>query len=150
MKYLFAIGTLFLFLQFTPNETSLTETKVQTIKTEKEGIQFFKGSLEEAKALAKEEKKMIFIDAYTTWCGPCKMMASHTFTDPKVGEFFNENYINLKVDMERGIGPKMASKYAVTAYPTLLIIDEGGNLMSKTIGFQNADQLIKFGKKYEK
>ena len=60
-----------------------------------QGIEFFHGTLEEAKEIAKRENKLIFIDCYTTWCGPCKMLSKFVFTDPEMGEFYNENFINL-------------------------------------------------------
>ena len=57
------------------------------------GITFKKKSFEEAKKEAKKSGKLIFIDAYTDWCGPCKRMAATSFKDPKVGEMFNKNFI---------------------------------------------------------
>ena len=54
-----------------------------------QGIQFDKGDWQEILAKAKEEDKLIFVDAYAAWCGPCKKMARDVFTKPEVGEFFN-------------------------------------------------------------
>ncbi len=54
---------------------------------------------EAMQANARQEGKYLFIDAYTDWCGPCKQMAATTFQDPEVGEFFNENFVNLKIEM---------------------------------------------------
>ena len=65
------------------------------------GIEFFHGTWAEAKAKAKAEDKLIFVDAYAEWCGPCKRMSAQTFPDPKAGEFFNPNFICLKIDMEK-------------------------------------------------
>ena len=64
-----------------------------------QGIEFFHGSWEEALAEAKKQEKPIFVDAFTTWCGPCKMMSRSVFTEEEVGTFFNENFISLKIDM---------------------------------------------------
>ena len=58
-----------------------------------DGIEFFKGTWEEALAEAKAQDKIIFMDAYAVWCGPCKRMAATVFTDKKVGKFYNENFI---------------------------------------------------------
>ena len=52
-----------------------------------QGINFFEGSFQEVKAEAKKQNKIIFIDCYTSWCGPCKWMAKNVFTDKKVGDF---------------------------------------------------------------
>ena len=97
------------------------------------GIDFFHGSVEEAKALAKEEGKLIFVDAFTTWCGPCKRMSSQVFTDENVGEFYNRTFVNLKLDMERGEGKEFQQKYRVSAFPTLLFLDPEGTVVNKVV-----------------
>ena len=68
---------------------------------------------------AKKENKLIFMDCYTSWCGPCKMLAKEVFTDPDVAAFFNEKFVNAKVDMEKGEGPALKKQYGVNAFPTL-------------------------------
>lgn len=109
------------------------------------GIDFKKYNLEKAKEQAASEGKLIFIDAYTSWCGPCKKMAATTFMDDEVAAFFNENFINIKIEMEKDAdGPAAARRYNVRAYPTLLIVDEEGNLVKQTIGFKTKDQLMNF------
>ena len=110
-----------------------------------QGIEFFKGSWEEALALAKEEDKIIFVDAYAVWCGPCKRMAKDVFTDQKVGQFYNKNFINVKMDMERGEGPKFGKTYPVSAYPTLMYIDGEGKLVTKATGALGIDRFLDLG-----
>src|SRR5690606_20628184 len=105
-------------------------------------IDFRDGSWEELLKMAQMEDKPVFVDAYAVWCGPCKRMASEVFTQESVGDFFNKNFINAKIDMEKGEGPTIGSKYGVTAYPTLLFISPEGELMHKAIGYQTADRLI--------
>src|SRR5574343_1372641 len=80
------------------------------------GIVFFEGTWEEALQKAKAEKKLIFLDAYASWCGPCKMMKRRTFSDPKVGEQFNKYFISVAIDMEQGEGPELARKFQVDSY----------------------------------
>ena len=111
-----------------------------------EGIQFFEGTLKEAKELAAKEHKIIFIDAYTSWCGPCKRMAKDVFTQESVGNFYNKHFINMKIDMEKGEGPKVASKYSVRSYPTFLFIDEKGAIVHQAKGGRPAEQFIGIGK----
>tara|TARA_R110002096_G_scaffold408842_2_gene608082 strand:+ start:2141 stop:2395 length:255 start_codon:yes stop_codon:yes gene_type:complete len=55
-----------------------------------QGIDFSKGNWKTIKEQAKEENKLIFVDAYTTWCGPCKIMDKNVFSDQKVGAFYNQ------------------------------------------------------------
>lgn len=95
---------------------------------------------------AKKENKMIFLDAYTTWCGPCKAMSQNTFTDASVGEFYNSNFINAKIDMEAGDGLQIARKYAVNAYPTLLFIDANGEEIHMGLGYKDPIQFLNLGK----
>lgn len=110
------------------------------------GIEFFHGNFAEAKAIAKSQNKLIFVDAYTTWCGPCRLMASQTFTQPSVGEYFNKNFVNLKMDMESGEGVAFGSQYKVMAYPTLLFLDHTGAVKGRALGAKPAAELINVGK----
>ncbi len=91
---------------------------------------------------AKKENKLIFMDAYTTWCGPCKKMAKNTFTQNEVADFFNNKFVNAKFDMEKGEGQDLAKKYNVRAYPTLLFIDGNGEKVHFALGYMDGKQLI--------
>ena len=133
------ISISFLFTQATFNESE--------ILNKGEGIEFFHGSFDEALALAKKENKMIFMDAYATWCGPCKGMSRDVFTSKRVGEMFNEKFINIKMDMEKGEGPALARKYGVRAYPTLFFLDSEGKVIGKEMGYHNNNQLIGIAEK---
>ncbi|MDF1867622.1 MAG: thioredoxin family protein, partial [Saprospiraceae bacterium] len=110
-----------------------------------QGIEFFQGTWDEALALAKEKDKIIFVDAFAVWCGPCKRMAKNVFTQEKVGDFYNSNFINVKLDMERGEGLKFRQKYPVGAFPTLFYIDYTGEVVKQVRGAQQADPLIQLG-----
>ncbi|HNM25454.1 MAG TPA: thioredoxin domain-containing protein, partial [Saprospiraceae bacterium] len=112
-----------------------------------QGIEFFHGSWPEALEKAKTEQKLIFVDAYASWCGPCKRMASTVFTDQEVGDYFNANFIPLKIDMEKPENAEFAGKYPVRAYPTLYFIDAEGKVVVKNVGAMSAEQIIEFGKK---
>lgn len=81
--------------------TSILQAQNKSVDAKQIGISFEHSSWEDILKKAKEENKLIFIDAYTTWCGPCKMMARNVFTDAEVGTFFNQNFINVKLDMEK-------------------------------------------------
>jgi thiol-disulfide isomerase/thioredoxin len=92
---------------------------------------------------AKAQKKLIFVDIYTTWCGPCKEMDKKTFTESSVGDKFNARFINYKVDAEKGFGINLAKRYNVTSYPTCLFVDATENLMYKQEGLLRAPDLLK-------
>jgi thiol-disulfide isomerase/thioredoxin len=111
-----------------------------------QGIQFLEGSWKDALAEAKKVGKPIFVDSYTQWCGPCKAMAKNVFTQDQVGKFFNENFVNYKLDMETPEGKSFESTYPVSAYPTLFFIDEAGKVIKKVIGGQQAEGLIAQGR----
>lgn len=111
------------------------------------GIDFAHTSLAAAKAQALAENRLIFIDAFATWCGPCKAMARDVFTHPTAGDFFNANFINLKIDMEKGEGPSIAQAYNVSAYPTLLFIDGHGNVVTEEKGYRDVEGLVTLGQK---
>lgn len=107
-----------------------------------EGIQFFHGSWNEAVQKAKAEHKPIFLDIYASWCGPCKMLKRKTFTNKKVGDYFNEHFINTSFDGEVDEGVKLANRFQLQGYPTLILIDENGKLLMYEMGYQTPHQLL--------
>jgi len=131
MKHSFFLLLCLLSLSvFAQDKPAMAEAKGVT-----EGMSFVEKPFEELLAQAKKENKVIFIDAYTTWCGPCKMMAKKVFPLPEVGAVYNERYINAKIDMEKGEGPALAQRYGVMAYPTYLFVDGNGDIVHKGIGY---------------
>lgn len=109
-------------------------------------ITFEHGTWEEVLAKAKKENKMIFMDAYASWCGPCKWMARTAFKNDTVADFYNAQFINYKLDMEKGQGPELAKKYKVSAYPNLLYIDANGELVHRSCGALASQEFIALGK----
>ena len=105
-------------------------------------IQFTKGTWAEVLAKAAKENKLVFVDVYATWCGPCKMMAKNIFTQPKVAGVYNAGFINYMIDAEKGEGVALAEKYQVLSFPTYLFIDAAGKLVYKTEGAMAADKFI--------
>ncbi len=106
------------------------------------GIKFFTGSWKDVLTEARRQNKPVFIDIYTTWCGPCKMMAKQAFPDAKVGEKFNANFINYQIDAEKGEGITVAKQYAVAAYPTSLYVSADGDLIHRAIGYGGIKGLL--------
>lgn len=124
-------------------------SKKTTIITsdKEEGIHFFNGTWNEALIKAKKENKTIFLDAYTSWCGPCKQLKNKTFKNKSVAEYYNKHFINVSIDVETGEGPMLAQKYSVTAYPTLIFINREGSVISKSLGFHESKDFLDLGKK---
>ncbi len=134
MKWITILSTIFLLWTFNPAYA--------------DGIEFFNGTFEEAKQAAKEQSKLIFVDAYAVWCGPCKRMASSVFPQKEVGDAFNPNYISLKLDMEKGDGLTFRQQYPVKAFPTLFFMDENGDILEVVVGAKSAPDLINLAQKH--
>lgn len=114
--------------------------------TQTQGIHFETGDWETIQKKAKESNQLIFVDVYTTWCGPCKAMDKNVFSTKTVGDYFNNNFISYKIDAEKGAGINFAKKYNVISYPTLLILDHTGKLVLKG-GSKDIEGMLAFGKK---
>ena len=112
-------------------------------QTFSQGINFRQDDWQNVVLQAKAQKKLIFVDIYTTWCGPCKEMDKKTFTDPSVGDKFNARFINYKIDAEKGFGINLAKRYNVTSYPTCLFIDANENPVYKQEGLLRVPDLLK-------
>ncbi|MCP9769458.1 DUF255 domain-containing protein [Lacihabitans sp. LS3-19] len=110
------------------------------------GIHFQKGNWQQTLDLAKKENKMVFLDIYATWCGPCKQLKKYTFADKTAGEFFNANFINMALDGEQEEGAILAQQFGIRAYPTLMFVSPEGELITKSPGFRTPNDLIKLGK----
>lgn len=111
------------------------------------GIDFSKSTLQEALLEARNENKIVFVDAYTSWCGPCKKMSREVFPNREVGQFYNAHFVNLKIDMEKDEGPAVAQKYGVRSYPTLLYLDPSGEVLYRSSGYRLPHQFIELGEK---
>ena len=110
-----------------------------------DGIHFQKGNWQQALDLAKKENKVVFLDIYATWCGPCKQLKKYTFADKSAGDFFNTNFVNMALDGEQEEGAALASKFGIEAYPTLMFVTPEGELIIKSPGFRTASDLINLG-----
>lgn len=93
---------------------------------------------------AKKEKKLIFIDCYTSWCGPCKMLAKDVFTQDAVADYFNQTFVNAKFDMEKDAdGVILKNQFGIKAFPTLVFVDpETQNVVHRMVGAGKAEWLL--------
>ena len=95
-------------------------------------------------AKAKAENKKIFVDCYTDWCLPCKLLSTRVFSDKEVAAYFNATFINVKFEMEKDTDAvAMKKEWKVQAYPTLLFIDPfSGEIMHRLAGMVEPQKLI--------
>ena len=97
-------------------------------------IKFVEKPWSEILALAKKENKLIFMDAFASWCGPCKWLATNIFTNDTIADYYNSTFICVSIDMEKGEGVQIRNKYEVRYYPTLLFINQGGEIVHEKVG----------------
>lgn len=117
---------------------TISSTRAQGIKFESSETTF-----RQAVEKASKSRKLIFMDCYTTWCGPCKWLAANVFPNDTVGAFFNRHFVSVKMDMEKGEGPNLAKQYQVNAYPTLLFIDpHTQKMVYRMVGTQKGAQWL--------
>lgn len=117
---------------------------IAIIQAQNEGINFLQIPLREAFVKAKEENKQIFIDCYIKTCVPCKYLMKNEFPKKECGDFFNDRYICLSMDMDEGDGPAVRKNYEVGIYPTFLVINPNGTLFCKEEGAKCLSLKISF------
>lgn len=111
-----------------------------------ESIKFENSTFKEILAKAKREKKLVFMDAYASWCGPCKLMEKNIFPLPAVKAYYNANFINARFDMEKGEGRDIAMKYQVRSYPSYLFLNGDGEVVMKNYGYMGEEDFIAIAK----
>jgi len=92
---------------------------------------------------AIEEDKLVFLDVYTDWCLPCQVMDDEVFSDEALGDYISDNFINFKVNAEKGYGPNIATLYGVKGFPALLFLDQHGRILEQKNGMAFHTELRK-------
>ncbi|MEP0987764.1 thioredoxin fold domain-containing protein [Ekhidna sp.] len=109
-------------------------------------MNFEQGSWDDAVAQSRMSGKLIFLDAYAEWCEPCKEMEEYTFTDLEVANYYNANFINVRMDMEDYPGVELAEQYSVGVFPSFLFINGNGEIVHRGCGAMDANQFLALGK----
>lgn len=135
--------------QETAQTTNDSEGNGEVVEKEP-GIHFEKGDWASVLKAAKDQDKLIFLDAYASWCGPCKLMEKRVFPNERLGDFYNAHFINAKIDMERGEGVGLSEKYNVQAYPTLFFLDAEGTIVKRIVGYRSVGDLMDLAKEVAK
>lgn len=115
------------------------------VKAQETGIKFVKDKTwQQILTMSGEQGKLIFLDCYTDWCGPCKAMAKDVFPLKEVGDFMNPNFINVMMDMEKGEGIDLYKRYKeyIPGFPTYLLINSKGEVVHQVAGYNAAEAFI--------
>lgn len=107
-----------------------------------DGVNFRELTFADALTQAKAENKLLFVDCYTSWCGPCKHMTNNVFPQKEAGDYFNARFVCVKYDMEKGEGVDLKTQYQVRAYPTFLLIRPDGSVQHRVVGGGELDSFI--------
>ncbi len=110
-------------------------------------IKFHNLSFAEALDSSAKSGKLIFIDCYTSWCAPCKVMDQTVFTVDSIFQYYNAHFINLKIDMEKGEGVGLREKFKVASFPTYLFVNAKGELIHRTASLMPAGEFLNEGRK---
>ena len=119
------------------------------------GIHFEHGlSWQQVQAKAKTENKYVFMDCFTTWCGPCRFMSANIFPLQDVGDSMNAHFVSVAVQLDTTAadnnevkswyesGHNIAKQYNVQAYPTYLIFDANGKIVHRFVGSSDAPAFL--------
>jgi thiol-disulfide isomerase/thioredoxin len=127
-----------------------------TVSAQGTGVHFeHKLSWTEVQAKAKAENKYIFMDCFTTWCGPCKHMSTVIFPQAEMGEFFNDKFVNIEVQLDTTAKDNdqvkswyadahaIMKQYSINAFPTYLIFAPDGQVLHRIVGGNTVKGFIK-------
>jgi thioredoxin-related protein len=123
-----------------------------------QGIRFKQDiSWQQVLTKAKAEHKHVFVDCYATWCSPCKEMDMHVYSDKELGEFFNNKFISIKLQMDstkydsKDImkhytdAHRIGERYKINGYPTYLFFNPDGRIIYKDLGSKGLDEFLAMG-----
>ena len=111
-------------------------------------------TFEQVKQKAKAENKYIFLDCFTTWCGPCKMMDNQVYPNDSVGDYFNQRFLSVKVQMDKTQKDNeqvkswyidavaIGNNYHVEGYPTFIFLSPEGVIVHKDLGYKGVKDFV--------
>jgi|GEM_PF-1231698 len=116
------------------------------VSTAQGGIDFQDVSLEEAVSAASKNGKLIFVEGFVNWSQPSSILENYTLTDQEVAAYYNEHFINLRLDMEEFPGAAIAEDYSIDSFPALLFFDGEGQIVHRGCGAVDAEEMLQLGK----
>lgn len=105
-------------------------------------VRWVEGSTDAVREQAIAQKKLVFIDLYADWCGPCRAMNEHVFTRKEVGEFFDQHFVAAKYNIERPTGRELMQRYGRGSIPLYLIFNTEGELLGSILGASPAEEFL--------
>lgn len=146
----FAVCLILLFTPACKYRIALDSPFQQETSAKTSGLAFSTDSFTVRLDRAKLAARPVFLDFYTSWCGPCKVMDRSVFTDASLTTYLTDNFVRLKVNAEKGEGIALAKKFDVQGYPTLIFLDASGVEKERVLGLATAKQLKKLGQRVQK
>ncbi len=97
--------------------------------------------------VSKATGRPVFLGAHASWCGYCKKLINVVYADTVVARYFNTNYINISIDVDKEFGRHIAQKYGVKAYPTLLFLNGRGEVLNRINGYVDPSEMLSYGRR---
>ncbi|MBO9198649.1 MULTISPECIES: thioredoxin family protein [Niastella] len=126
-----------------------------TATAQEKGVHFEHGlSWAQVQAKAKAENKYIFVDCFTTWCGPCRYMRTEIFPQEEMGAYFNDKFVNIEVQLDTTAKDNdqvkswyadahaIMTQYSIRAFPTYLIFSPDGHALHRIVGAGSVQSFI--------
>lgn len=104
-------------------------------------------SFKDIQKKAAAQNKPIFIDFYATWCAPCKKVEKEVFQNKEVATYMNQNFINYKVNIEKGNGPLISLVYEIELLPSVIIVRPSGDLILKKSTYMGSSSFLNWAKR---
>ena len=145
-QYAGACLVIFLLLSFASVKQVVNVNDAVNPVRDSSVVHFSDVSWDTAIKKAAQLNKYVFLDAYASWCGTCRLLKRTTFRDKSVAEFFNRHFVNVSVDMESSQGRLLAEKWGIRAYPTLVVFDSHGQPVLEEVGFLKPRDMLSFAK----
>src|SRR5579862_5803611 len=98
-------------------------------------------TLEQGLQMAKADNKLVMVDFYADWCGPCKMLDAKTWSDATVQTWLQDKTVPLKINVDKA--PELAGQYKIQGIPALVFIAPDGAEVGRLVGFHEPSQFLK-------
>ncbi len=122
---------------------SILNAQAQSEKNQ--GINFRELTFDQAIAQSKVEHLPVFVHGFASWCHFCEFMKDSIYTDKEVGEFYNKNFISIKIDLEKE-GKDLNKKLRASSFPQILFFDADGEILHRVAGQKQKYSFLQVGK----